>query len=74
MPRGGRKVRGKVHYFGYWTDDPRGEAALAKWLDEKDDLLAGRTPRVKADGPTVRGLCDRLIASYAQLPPRRGNS
>jgi len=31
-----------VHFFGTWADP---EAALAKYLDEKDDLQAGRTPR-----------------------------
>jgi integrase len=44
-----RKIRRdgvtRWHYFG--TDK---QAALEKWLDEKDDLLAGRTPRVKSDG------------------------
>jgi len=50
-----KKVRGKLHYFGKWTDDRAGEKALAAWLDQKDDLLAGRVPRAKriANGETV---------------------
>src|SRR5947209_3305934 len=42
-----RKIRQKVYYFGK-ADNP--QAALEKWLNEKDDLLAGRTPRAKSDG------------------------
>ncbi len=37
-----KKIRGKVHFFGVWADP---DAALAKYLDERDDLQAGRIPR-----------------------------
>jgi integrase len=37
-----KKVRGRVRYFGKWSDP---DAALKKWNVQKDDLLAGRTPR-----------------------------
>src|SRR4029077_20451485 len=59
--RWAKKVRGKLHYFGKTAVDPKGEAALDKWLDEKDDLLAGRTPRTKSEGLTVSELCDRFL-------------
>ena len=60
-------VRGvaKIHYFGKISEDPDGQAALAKWLDTKDDLLAGRKPRSKADDGklTIAELCDRFLTS-----------
>ena len=55
--RWAKKIHGKFHYFGYMHDDPRGEAALALW----NDMLAGRTPRAKAEGLTLRELCDRFM-------------
>ena len=66
--RWAKKVRGKVHYFTYWRDDPKGEAALAMWLDQKDDLLAGRDPRAKKDDElTVAGLCNEFLTHKEQL-------
>jgi len=37
-----RKIKGKLHCFGVWADP---EAALRKYLEEKDDWYAGRVPR-----------------------------
>lgn len=56
-----KKVRGKVHYFGKIADDPDGQKALALWLEQKDDLLAGRTPRVSGDGLTLADACNRFM-------------
>ena len=52
-----KKIRGRVYYFGSW-DDPDG--ALARYLDVKDDLLAGRPPR-PADALTVVDLVNRYL-------------
>lgn len=62
-----KKVRGRFHYFGKVVDDPKGEAALERWLDVKDDLLAGRTPRVKRDGLVVSDLCNRFLTAKEHL-------
>jgi integrase len=58
-----KKIRGKLHYFGRW-DDP--DAALAKYLDQRDDLHAGRTPRITPDGLTVRDLANRFLTMKSQ--------
>ena len=52
--RWAKKVRGRFAYFGKASDDPKGEAALALWLEQKDELLGGRVPRTGDDRLTVR--------------------
>src|SRR5947209_9993807 len=53
-----KKIRGKIHYFGPW-DDPDG--ALAKYLEQKEDLHAGRTPKGDKEGLTVKELCNKFL-------------
>lgn len=62
-----KKVRGRAHYFGKTADDPDGKAALEEWLRVKDDLLAGRVPKPKGDGLTVRALANRFLAEKRAL-------
>lgn len=64
--RWAKKIRGKTKYFGKVADDPKGEAALVLWNEQKDALLAGQTPRIKTDGFTVEDLCDHFL--NAKLP------
>ncbi|MBM4091634.1 MAG: hypothetical protein FJ276_19735 [Planctomycetes bacterium] len=56
--RWAKKVRGKLHYFGPW-DDP--DAALNKWLAQKDYLLAGKKPRSEADGLILKDACNEFL-------------
>ena len=59
--RWAKKVRGRFHYFGKVAEDPRGATALQRWLDQRDDLLAGRVPRTSGDGLTIRDLANRFL-------------
>ncbi len=74
--RWAKKVRGKLVYFGKVEEDRDGQQALGKWLDQRDDLLAGRTPRAKREGLTVVDLVNRFLAAKqaavesAELAPR----
>lgn len=56
-----KKVRGKTTYFGRIANDPDGEAALAKWLKEREARLAGCVPRDDAEVLTVEDLCDHFV-------------
>jgi len=51
-----KRIRGKLYYF---TGDA--QEALAKYKDVSDDLHAGRRPRRKDGGLTVRDLCNQFL-------------
>lgn len=59
-----KKIRGRLHYFGPWSDP---EGALRRYLDQKDDLYAGRTPRTPCDSLTVRELLNRYLTAKKVL-------
>jgi integrase len=68
-----KKIRGKIHYFGRWAKRVNGQLvrvegdgwkeALELYRAQAEDLHAGRTPRVKADGLTVADLCNRFLTA-----------
>src|SRR5262249_39431435 len=63
----------QLHYFGPW-DDPDG--ALAKYLEQKDALHAGRKPRAATEGVTVKDLANcflnakQALVDAGELSPR----
>jgi integrase len=58
-----KKIRGKLHYFGPWGDP---DGALAKYNEQKEDLHAGRTPRLEADAVTVKQLVNDFLHAKQQ--------
>ncbi len=59
-----KKIKGRIVYFGPIADP---DAALAKYLDQRDDLQAGRKPRQATGGATVRDLVNRFLTMKRQL-------
>ncbi|MEO2019178.1 MAG: tyrosine-type recombinase/integrase [Fuerstiella sp.] len=60
-----KKIKGKQWNFGPWVDP---EAALQKYLDEKDIILAGRDPRAvgaaaNGEGLTVQDACNYFLTA-----------
>src|SRR5215470_14760486 len=53
-----KKIRGKLHYFGPWADP---DAAVRRYLEQKDALHAGRKPRESTEGATVKELCNQFL-------------
>jgi integrase len=71
-----KKIRGKVHYFGKWGRTVSGKLerlpgdgwkeALDQYNEQRDDLYAGRTPRVKGEGLTIDDLRGRFLTAKSR--------
>jgi len=59
-----KRIRGTLRYFGPWSD---WKGALQKYQEQRDDLHAGRTPRLKGDGLTIAALCNRFLMAKRLL-------
>lgn len=62
--RWAKKIRGKLVYFGPWSDP---DGALKKYLDERDALHAGRKPRQESTGVTVRDVVNHFLETKENL-------
>jgi integrase len=59
-----KKIRGKLYYFGPWSDP---DGALAKYNEQKDDLHAGRKPREETGGTTVKEVANAFLVAKQAL-------
>lgn len=62
--RWAKKIRGRLVYFGKWADP---DVALQRYLADKEDLHAGRTPRASSEALTLYILCGRYLTAKKQL-------
>ena len=74
-----KKIRGKLHYFGRWGNVKGGkvvpvddvgtaaQAAVDLYNEQRDDLQAGRTPRIKHDGLALGDLCNAFLTAKRRL-------
>lgn len=58
--RWAKKIRGRFHYFGPWSDP---DGALERYLADKDALHAGRKPREESAGATLKDLGDQFLTA-----------
>jgi hypothetical protein len=66
-----KKIRGKIHYFGPWADP---DGALAKYLEQKDALHAGKKPREDTGATTVKEVANHFLNTTALRSWIQGSS
>jgi integrase len=72
--RWAKKIRGRLHYFGSWSDG--WQAALDNYLQQKDALHAGKKPRPDPDAASVKDLANgflnhkKALLDAGELSPR----
>jgi hypothetical protein len=54
-----KKIRGKMCYFGPWSAP---DAALARYLEQKDAPHPGRKPRTDNEGLTVKEMANQFLS------------
>ena len=60
-----QKVRGQLHYFGKWEEP---ETSLKLYLEQRDDLFAGPTPRpANVARMVLKGLCNEFLTYKKHL-------
>jgi integrase len=62
--RWAKKIRGKMHYFGPWSDP---DGALRKYNEQKDALHAGRKLRPDTDAITIKDLANSFLTHKKAL-------
>jgi integrase len=58
-----KKIRGKIHYFGPWSDP---DGALKKYLEQKDVLHAGGALRPDPQALTVKDVANHFLNAKRQ--------
>jgi hypothetical protein len=59
-----KKIRGRLVYFGPWSDP---DGALAKYLEQKDALHAGKKSRESTEGITVKDAANAFLNAKKAL-------
>jgi integrase len=62
--RWAKKIRGKLHYFGPWSDP---DGALTRYNEQKEALHAGRKPRPDPEAVTVKEVANAFLRAKKSL-------